>query len=85
MQLEGSVSNGSGLPVFRPGLNPTGGRGPGHEPPSNRTGQVLADCYPDRKYTRGLLAGLEPDCGFIFTVPATMSLIKYLSSDRIMT
>ena len=70
-----SVSNGSGLPGF----------GPGQEPPSNRTGQVLAGCYPDRTYTRGLLAGLELDRGSTFTVPATMALIKYLSSDRIMT
>jgi len=71
----GSVSNGSGLPGF----------GPGQEPPRNRTAQVLVGCYPDRTYTRGFLAGLEPDRGSNCTVPTTLAAIKYLSSDRIMT
>ena len=73
--VSGSVSNGSGWPGF----------GPGQEPQSNRTGQVLAGCYPDRTYTRRFLAGLEPEQGSIFTVPATMALIEYLSSHCIKT
>ena len=80
-----SVSNGSGLPGFGPGSTRTRGPGPGLEPPRNRTGQALAGCYPDRTYTHGFLAGFEPDRGSMCTVPATMVLIKYLSSDRIMT
>ena len=71
----GRVSNASGLPGF----------GPGQQQPSNRTGQVLAGFYPDRTYTRGFLAGWEPDRGSICTVPARMPVIKYLSSDRIVT
>jgi hypothetical protein len=73
--VETSVSNGSGLPGFSPG----------QEPPTNRTAQVLAGCYPDRTCKRGFLAGLEPNRGSNCTLPTTLAAIKYLSSDRIMT
>jgi hypothetical protein len=80
-----SVSNGSGLPGFGPGWTRNRGPGPGQVPPRNPTAQVLAGCYPDRTYTHGFLAVLEPDRGSNCTVPTTLATIKYLSSDHIMT
>jgi hypothetical protein len=80
-----SISNGSGLPNFGQGLNRTRVPGPGQEPPSNRSGQVLVRCFPDRTYTRRYLAWLETDSGSNCTVPTTLASIKYISYDHILT
>ena len=75
-----SVSNRSGLPGFGP-------EAPGRvrNRQGTRPGQLLAGCYPDRTYTRGVLAGLEPARGSTCMVPTILSQIKCLSSDRITT
>ena len=78
-----SVSNGSGLPGVGPGWNRPEGPGPSQELPSNPTRSGLAGLLPGPDINPRFLAGLNPDRGSIFAVPATVAPIKYLSSDRI--
>jgi hypothetical protein len=77
-----SVSNGSWLRGFGLGWNRPEGPCPGQELPSNPTRSVLAGLLPGPDINPRFLAGLNPDRGSIFAVPATFASIKYLSSDR---
>jgi len=49
------------------------------------TGWPALGCYPDRIWTRGFWAGLEPARSLKIAVPTTLAAIKYLSSDCIAT
>jgi hypothetical protein len=80
-----SVSNGSGLPGFGPGWNRPEDPGPGQEPPSNPTRSVLAGLLPGPDINPRFFGRVEPGPRFRNMVPATLTPIKYLSYDRIMT
>jgi len=80
-----SVSNVSGLPGFGLGLNRTEGPSPGQEPPSNPTRLVLAGLLPGADINPRVCGRFEPGPLFHFTVPVTLTALKYMSSDRIVT
>ena len=51
----------------------------------NRTGRSSLDCYRENRGTHRVRGWVRTGLRFNFTVPTTVALIKYLSSDRIMT
>ena len=50
-----------------------------------RTGWCSPGCYPENRGTHRVRARVWTGLRFHFTVPTTSALIKYLSSDHIMT